>query len=128
MRRSISSGKSGRSVTTAWHRTRSPRRFGSCRRCSSPPAESSPAVRSVIVTGGSRGLGFGIVRRLVCEGYAAIAVARHMNDTLAAALEHAERTRPGSLRFLPFDFADLDGIPNFVKTVRKECGPVYGLV
>jgi len=85
-------------------------------------------MRNVIVTGGSRGLGLGTVRRLVCDGYAAIAIARQMNDTLAAAVEHADRTRPGSLRFLPFDLADVDEIPNLVKTVRKEVGPVYGLV
>ena len=85
-------------------------------------------MRNVIVTGGSRGLGLGTVRRLVCDGYAAIAIARQMNDTLAAAVEHADRTRPGSLRFLPFDLADVDEIPNLVRTVRKEVGPVYGLV
>ncbi len=33
-------------------------------------------MRNVIVTGGSRGLGLGIARRLVCEGYRVIAVAR----------------------------------------------------
>ena len=35
-------------------------------------------MRNVIVTGGSRGLGLGIVRRLICEGYCAIAVARNV--------------------------------------------------
>jgi 3-oxoacyl-[acyl-carrier protein] reductase len=85
-------------------------------------------MRSVIVTGGSRGLGLGIVRRLVCEGYAAIAIARQMNDQLASSIEHAQRTRPGSLRFVPFDLGDVDEIPNLVKQVRKDVGKVYGLV
>jgi 3-oxoacyl-[acyl-carrier protein] reductase len=82
----------------------------------------------VLVTGGSRGIGLGIVRRLICDGYGAIAVARQMTDQLAATIDHAERTRPGSLRFEPFDLANVDEIPNFVKRLRKEVGPIYGLV
>jgi len=85
-------------------------------------------MHKVIVTGGSRGLGLGIVRRLVCEGYTAIAVGRQMNDQLAATIEHAERSHPGSLRFMPFDLGDVQEIPNFVKKLRKEFGPIYGLV
>jgi len=85
-------------------------------------------MRSVIVTGGSRGLGLGIVRRLVCEGYAAVAIARQMNDQLASSIEHAQRTRPGSLRFVPFDLGDVDEIPNLVKQVRTDVGKIYGLV
>ncbi len=84
--------------------------------------------RSVIVTGGSRGLGLGIVRRLLCDGYDAIAIARQMNDQLGSTIEHADRTRPGSLRFIPFDLGDVDGIPALVKNIRREGGPVYGLV
>ena len=85
-------------------------------------------MRNVIVTGGSRGLGLGIVRRLVCEGYCAIAVARQMNDQLAATIEHAEQAHPGSLHFRPFDLGDVEEIPNFVKKLRKDFGPIYGLV
>jgi 3-oxoacyl-[acyl-carrier protein] reductase len=84
--------------------------------------------RRVIVTGGSRGLGLGIVRRLVCEGYDAIAIARQMNDQLSSAIEHAERTRPGSLRFIPFDLGEVSGIPALVTRIRREVGPIHGLV
>jgi 3-oxoacyl-[acyl-carrier protein] reductase len=82
----------------------------------------------VIVTGGSRGLGLGIVRRLICEGYCAIAVARQMNDQLASTIEHAERSHPGSIRFEPFDLENVSEIPNLVKKLRKDLGPIYGLV
>jgi 3-oxoacyl-[acyl-carrier protein] reductase len=85
-------------------------------------------MRKVIVTGGSRGLGLGIVRRLISEGYCAIAVARHMTDQLGATIDHAERSCPGSLRFMPFDLGDVPQIPEFVRTLRKEFGPIYGLV
>jgi len=84
--------------------------------------------RRVIVTGGSRGLGLGIIRRLICDGYDAIAIARQMNDSLAATIEAAERARAGSLRFIPFDLADISEIPALVKSVRRDSGPIYGLV
>src|SRR5436305_6320688 len=85
-------------------------------------------MRKVIVTGGSRGLGLAIVRRLICEGYGAIAVARQMNDQLAATVDHAKRAHPGSIHFMPFDLGEVGEIPNLVKSVRKDFGPIYGLV
>ena len=85
-------------------------------------------MRKVIVTGGSRGLGLAIVRRLICEGYGAIAVARQMNDQLAATVDHAKRAHPGSIHFMPFDLGEVGDIPNLVKSVRKDFGPIYGLV
>jgi 3-oxoacyl-[acyl-carrier protein] reductase len=85
-------------------------------------------MRKVIVTGGSRGLGLGIVRRLVCDGYCAIAVARQMNGALATAIETTEQSHPGALHFRPFDLGDVHEIPDFVKKLRKDFGPIYGLV
>jgi 3-oxoacyl-[acyl-carrier protein] reductase len=51
-----------------------------------------------------------------------------MNDQLAATMEQAEASCPGSLHFIPFDLGDVQDIPNLVKNVRKEFGPIYGLV
>src|SRR5207244_9878049 len=111
-----------RSVTLASQRTRFRRRSVSSPTSRLPPPASWPVMRKVIVTGGSRGLGLAIVRRLVCEGYSAIAVARQMNDQLASTIEHAERLHPGSLQFRPFDLAEVHEIPTFVKTLRTELG------
>ena len=85
-------------------------------------------MRKVLVTGGSRGLGLAIVRRLICEGYGAIAVARRMSDELATTIDHAESTRPGSIQFVPFDLGDVDEIPAFVRALHKDAGAIYGLV
>ena len=85
-------------------------------------------MRNVVVTGGSRGLGLGIVRRLVDAGYRAIAVARKETTALTAAIEHAERERPGSLQFVPFDLAEIDDLGRLVKRLRNDFGPIYGLV
>jgi 3-oxoacyl-[acyl-carrier protein] reductase len=85
-------------------------------------------MRNVLVTGGSRGIGLGIVRRLTEVGFRVIAVARKESDQLTAAMEVAEAKNAGSLRFVPFDLADIEGIADLVKSVRKEFGPIYGLV
>jgi 3-oxoacyl-[acyl-carrier protein] reductase len=85
-------------------------------------------MRNVIVTGGSRGLGLGIGRKLSSAGYRVIAVARKSNEELSAAMGEAERANPGSFRFMPCDLSDLDRLPALVKDVRKELGPIYGLV
>jgi 3-oxoacyl-[acyl-carrier protein] reductase len=80
------------------------------------------------VTGGSRGIGLGIVRRLTDVGYRAIAVARKESSEFTAATEEIEAKNAGSVRFVPFDLADIEGIADLVKSVRKENGPIYGLV
>jgi len=85
-------------------------------------------MRNVLVTGASRGLGLGMVRRLAAAGYRAIAVARKESDPLSSAIEEAQREHPGSLRFVPFDLAEIDDIPRPVRALRKEFGPIYGLV
>jgi len=85
-------------------------------------------MRNVIVTGGSRGLGLGIVRKLAGEGYRAIAIARKSNDQIAAAMEKTKCANGGAVHFLPFDFGDVDDIPELVKNLRREFGPIYGLV
>src|SRR5258708_14928663 len=121
-----SRGRSSRSATTASPRTRFRRRSASSPPSSLPPPASWPVMRSVLVTGGSRGLGLGIVRRLICEGYCAIAVARQMNDQLASTIEHAATAHPGSLHFVPFDLGDVDEIPALVKKLRRGFGAIHG--
>jgi 3-oxoacyl-[acyl-carrier protein] reductase len=85
-------------------------------------------MRNVVVTGGSRGLGLGIVRRLTAGGYRALAVARKMNDQLASTIEQAEQSCPGSLQIIAIHLSDIQGIPDLVKRLHKEFGPIYGLV
>jgi 3-oxoacyl-[acyl-carrier protein] reductase len=83
---------------------------------------------SIIVTGGSRGLGLAIARKLATAGYRVIAIARHESEQLASAMRELGPSQQGSLQFRPFDLANISGIPNLVKGLRKEFGSIYGLV
>jgi 3-oxoacyl-[acyl-carrier protein] reductase len=85
-------------------------------------------MRNVIVTGGNRGLGLGIARKLSAEGFRVIAVARTQTDQLTTAIQEAELRNPGSLHFVPFDLAEIERITDLVKTLRKDFGAIYGLV
>lgn len=85
-------------------------------------------MRNVIVTGGSRGLGLGIARKLHSAGYRTIAIARKSTEELTSAIEKAETSCPGSFHFVPFDLARIEEIPGLVRTLRKDFGPIYGLV
>jgi 3-oxoacyl-[acyl-carrier protein] reductase len=85
-------------------------------------------MRNIIVTGGSRGLGLGIARRLAASGYHAIAIARKESPQLTSAIEEAEREHPGSFHFVPCDLAEIECLSALVKTLRKNFGPIYGLV
>jgi 3-oxoacyl-[acyl-carrier protein] reductase len=86
------------------------------------------SMRNVIVTGGSRGLGLGIARKLAASGYAVIAIARSKTEQVSAAIAAAEKAKTGALHFVPFDLGAIEKIPELVRGVRKEFGPIYGLV
>ena len=81
-------------------------------------------MHNVLVTGGSRGIGLAIAKRLVDGGYKVIAVARRESEELAAAVRASE----GRLHFRACDLAVIDAIPAFAKLVRDEFGAIYGLV
>jgi 3-oxoacyl-[acyl-carrier protein] reductase len=83
-------------------------------------------MRNVVVTGGSRGIGLAIARRLATAGYDVIAVARRESDEWRQAVGEVKTT--GALHFRAFDLSQIDAIPAFVKGLRDEFGAIYGLV
>ena len=77
-------------------------------------------MRNVIVTGASRGLGLCISRTLAAAGYRVIAIARNAG----AATESAH----GAIDFRPCDLSDLSTLGPLVRALRREFGPLYGLI
>jgi 3-oxoacyl-[acyl-carrier protein] reductase len=84
-------------------------------------------MRNVLITGGSRGIGLVIARRLAAAGYQAIAVARRESEELRVAKAELSKSA-GGLQFRACDLSAVDAIPGFVKTLRDEFGAIYGLV
>src|SRR6185312_1604662 len=82
---------------------------------------------NVLVTGGSRGIGLAISRKLVASGYGVVAVARRDSDELRSAAREPP-SGVGRLHFKAFDLSEIEAIPAFVKELRQEFGAIYGLV
>jgi 3-oxoacyl-[acyl-carrier protein] reductase len=85
-------------------------------------------MHNVLVTGGSRGIGLAISRKIAAAGYNVIAVARRESDGLRTAIGEAAKKGKGALHFRAFDLSAVDAIPSFVKALRDEFGAIYGLV
>jgi 3-oxoacyl-[acyl-carrier protein] reductase len=85
--------------------------------------------RNILVTGGSRGLGLAIARKLAGAGYRVIAVARKKHKETTDAIAQIESAQgPGALHFTPFDLGKIDEIPVLLRGLRKEFGPLFGLI
>ena len=80
-------------------------------------------MKTVVLTGPSRGLGLAIAQRLSADGYRIIGVGRALTDDYSALME-AEK----GVHFVPYDLADTDGIPKLVTSITREHGAIYGLV
>jgi 3-oxoacyl-[acyl-carrier protein] reductase len=85
-------------------------------------------MRSVIVTGASRGLGLGIGTALAAAGYRVIAIARTESAELRAVAVAAREERRGALQFRAFDLTQVGAIPNLVASLHEEYGSLYALV
>jgi 3-oxoacyl-[acyl-carrier protein] reductase len=83
---------------------------------------------NVIVTGASRGLGLAIAVRLAAIGFRVIAVSRRETEALRIAMNTAEADSVGAIVFRPCDLADGIAIPALARDVKREFGPIYGLV
>jgi 3-oxoacyl-[acyl-carrier protein] reductase len=84
-------------------------------------------MRNIIVTGGSRGIGLGIARKLAGGGDRAIVLARRGTAELAEAAREAEAAG-GAISFVAADLSDIAGLAGVVKALRGEFGAIYGLV
>ena len=85
-------------------------------------------MRNVIVTGASRGLGLGIATALAAAGYRVIAVARSESEALRGLAASLLGRGQGEVRFCPFDLLETQKMAELVAKLRKESGPLYGLI
>lgn len=80
-------------------------------------------MRTILVTGVSRGLGLAIAERLVAEGYRVIGLSRGVGDYAGLMARAPERAL-----FQRFDISDIGAIAHVAHNLLKAHGPFYGLV
>ncbi|PFG11731.1 SDR family NAD(P)-dependent oxidoreductase [Marinobacter sp. LV10MA510-1] len=78
---------------------------------------------TVMVTGGTRGLGLAISKRLVDSGYRVVIVGRNKTDACDEWLDSNSLAS-----FEPYDFNDTTGVHQFCQSVSRNYGRLYGLV
>jgi len=84
-------------------------------------------MRNIVVTGGSRGIGLAIARRLTVSGYRVVTVARRESEALVNAISNSAK-RGEALHFHSGDLDDLSTLHTLVNDIRGTYGPIYGLV
>ena len=78
--------------------------------------------KTVLVTGGTRGLGLAIVDRLARDGYRVVAAGRRLTPELASLLSHS------SIHFEPLDLAQHGELHAAVQRITATHGQLYALV
>ena len=82
-------------------------------------------MKPVLVTGGTRGLGLAVSRRLAHDGYCVIATGRR----LTTELEHLiGETHAGVVEFAEMDLAEVGDLQGLIRGLTDTHGPLYGLV
>ena len=85
---------------------------------------SASNAKVVVVSGGSKGLGFGICKMLVAEGYCVATFSRKCT----AELEQLIGESSGRLYWQAVDIADADQLADFMRRVKEKFGRVGYLV
>jgi 3-oxoacyl-[acyl-carrier protein] reductase len=83
------------------------------------------AMRSVLVSGGTRGVGLAVAHRLAKDGFAVYAIGRKPSEALDKA---AAELPAGQLNFVPFDLLNVGVIPDLIREMKAQHGPFYGLI
>ena len=82
-------------------------------------------MKTVLLTGATKGLGLATARRLIADGYKVIGVSRSLSsayDDLMTA--HG----PARIDFVSYDFDSCVGIPSLMSTITERHGVLYALI
>ena len=81
-------------------------------------------MKTIVISGGTRGLGLATALQAVEEGYKVIAVGRSLSTELNEIIQN----NPDVLYFEKFDLNEVEKIHSFAKSLAKKYGRLWGLV
>lgn len=81
-------------------------------------------MKTVVVTGGTRGLGLAVARCAAKAGYSVVAISRKRSE----ALDQLASEYPEQICFEAYDFSDSAGIHALARTIVDRYGRPWGLV
>lgn len=84
-------------------------------------------MKTVLITGGSRGIGFGIAQTLLAEGYQ-VAITGRNPMIVAGAVARLDEIAPGAVMGQTCDVRNLEAQQDLVKTVLEKFGSIDVLV
>ena len=79
---------------------------------------------TAVITGGSRGIGLGIAKELLKNGFTVVLSARKISDDV----ELLKREYGEKVCFVPCDISDMSGVDDFVSEVKEKFGKIDLLV
>lgn len=79
---------------------------------------------TAVITGGSRGIGLGIAKELLENGFSVILSARKRSEEI----DTLENAYPENVFFVPCDISDMNAVDNFVSFVKEKFGKIDLLV
>lgn len=80
-------------------------------------------MKTVIVTGASKGLGLAISKKLIENNYKVVGISRSVGEFSQLKADYPEQAF-----FYDYDFSNVNGISDLVKILVKDHGRPYGLV
>ncbi len=83
--------------------------------------------QTILVTGGTRGLGLAIARRLARDGFRVVTTGRRLSPALDEAMQAAAAVGQ-EIHFRPLDLTERAGLHEFVQELAGTFGGLYGLV
>jgi len=76
--------------------------------------------KSIVVTGGTKGIGRAIIERFAAEGFDVFTCARSKQDLAALQSEWSQKGRSNKLVAIPADLSKKDEVADFIDTVKAE--------
>jgi len=90
-----------------------------------PDTALDASLKTVLLTGASKGLGLAVARRLAADpSWRLVAMSRSVGDGLQGLIDAA----PERIEHIPFDAENIDAISGIVTDITARHGRIYGLV